>query len=76
MAGQARSPLFHYPPPSTPGGSTINVTMYPTLVSRKKSGTSSVAFSFPSNLTEGALGCSHRHAFSMSTSLPGIGAHA
>ena len=68
MAVPARPPRPRPPPCLTspshfPPGSFPLVLMHPTLVSLRNLKTASVAFSFQSHLTEGALGCFHPHAF-------------
>ena len=61
------SPSNLTPSHSSPGGFLLAL-MHPTLVLvyLKNVRTASVAFSFQSHLTEGALGCFHPHAFPMS----------
>ena len=59
------SPLDTPPPHSSSGGFRL-VLMRPTLVSVRYPKTASVAFSFQSHLTEGALGCFHPNAFPLS----------
>ena len=69
--GKGKYVVGHPPHPRFPSsGGLLVATVHPALVSRRKSRTASVAFSFRRHLTEGALGCFHPHAFQYLSTSP------